>query len=38
MTHSHIIRNSLNIKDENIIFDVNNYLCIEEKIKGVRTT
>ncbi|MFL2137154.1 ISL3 family transposase [Ruoffia sp. FAM 24228] len=35
MTHSHIIRNSLNIKDENIIFDVNNYLCIEEKIKGV---
>ncbi|MGO1476570.1 ISL3 family transposase, partial [Alkalibacterium gilvum] len=34
MTHSHIIRNSLNIKDENIIFDVNNYLCPEEKIKG----
>lgn len=33
MTHSHIIRNSLNIKDENIIFDINNYLCPEETIK-----
>lgn len=36
MTHSHIIRNSLNIKDENIIFDVNNYVCPEETHKGIR--
>lgn len=34
MTYSNIIRNSLNIKDEHIIFDVNNYVCPEEKIKG----
>ena len=33
MTHSHIIRNSLNIKDENIIFNLNNYVRPEEKIK-----
>ena len=26
MTYSNIIRNSLNIKDEHIIFDVNNYV------------
>lgn len=34
MTYSHIIRKSLNIKDKNIVFDTNNYLCPEEKIEG----
>lgn len=34
MTYSNIIRNSLNIKDEHIHFDINTYTCPEEMIKG----
>lgn len=35
MTYSHIIRKSLNIKDENIHFYINMYTCPEELIKGI---
>ena len=35
MYHHHSIRNLLNIKDKNIIFDEN--FCTEETVKGVQS-